>query len=239
MAMSSWKKHSEFHNPMTAATTSSVCDPAAILGAAVSLKNACELSAAHDPGINLSECYNGGDEFMRQVMRVATLFETWCCEHVDYSQFPDVWPYLLEDKFGNACLEVMFVTGLAEFDQMACLRVAAQLRLPVKVIAGLAVPVDLAADNPNGASPFRRFQIRTVRLHNEDSFISQYTPDDDPDDEEFGAIFFGLYGLDADGFAEHIADRNNYAAAYALAARLAPGILFPESPTLVDSLSKS
>jgi hypothetical protein len=219
---------------------SSVCDtdPAAILGAALSLKTACE-DMARKERVNLSECYNGGDEFMRQVMRVATLFETWCCEHVDYSQFSDVWPYLLEDKFGDACLEVMLFAGLAEFDHRACLRVAAQLRLPVKVVAGLSVPVDLRADNPNGASPFRSFQIRTVRLHNEDNFISQYTPDDDSDDEKFGVIFFGLYGLDEHGIAEHIADRDSYANALSLAVKLAPGILFPSVPTLIDSFPPS
>jgi hypothetical protein len=210
-------------------------DPAAILGAAVSLKKACEEAAANDRSISLSEAYNGGDEFMRQVMHVATLFETWCSEHVDFSRISDVWPYLLEDKFGEACLEVMFATGLTKFDRTACLRVAMHLRLPVAVTVGLDVPVDLTSDNPIAASPFRRFQIRTLRLHHEDRFISQYTLGDDPDDAEYGPVFFGLYGLDEDGTAEHIADRDNYADTFSLAAKLTPGIAFPAAPTLVDS----
>jgi hypothetical protein len=105
------------------------------------------------------------------------------------------------------------------------------------VAAGLDVTVDLTAENPNAASPFHRFQIRTVRLHHEDRFISQYTPDDDPDDEEYGPVFFGLYGLEEDGTAEHIADRDTYTDALSLVMRLAPGIPFPAAPTLLDSFA--
>lgn len=221
---------------MTDGSLSSVYepDPAAILGAAVSLKKTCE-DIAKKERINLSECYNGGDEFMRQVMRVANLFETWCCEHVDFSQFSDVWPYLLEDKFGDAFLKVSYPTCLNEFNSMGCLRVAMALALPVRVVEGLPVPVNLTAANPNPASPFRHLQIRTVRRHHKDNEISQYTPNDEPDDDDFGTVFFGLYGLEDDGVAEHIADRDSYAQALALAGKLAPGIQFPHDPTLVDS----
>ena len=61
------------------------------------------------------------------------------------------------------------------------------------------------------------------------------TPRDEPDDDEFGAVFFGLYGLEVDGVAEHIADRDSYAQALALAEKLAPGVGFPLDPTLLDS----
>jgi hypothetical protein len=200
----------------------------------VSLKQTCE-DIARRERINLSECYNGGDEFMRQVMRIATMFESWCCDHVDFSQFSDVWPYLLEDKFGAAFLKVSYPTCLTEFDSMGCLRAAMELTLPVKVVQGLPVPVDLTAANPVPASPFRHFQIRTVRRHNQDNVISQYTPNDEPDDDDFGVVFFGLYGLEEDGVAEHIADRDSYAQALALAEKLAPGVGFPLDPTLLDS----
>jgi hypothetical protein len=235
--MGSRENFSAIQHAMDAETNSFVFspDPAAILGAAVSLKKVCEDLAKRDR-INLSECYNGGDEFMRQVMRVATLFETWCCEHVDFNQSAEVWPYLLEDKFGDAFLNVSYPSCLVEFDFMMCLRVAMSLALPVKVIEGLPVPVNLAAANPNAASAFKQFQIRTVRRHHEDNDLWQYMVDDDPDDEEFGSVFFGLYGLDADGLAEHIADRDSYAGVIALAVKLVPGILFPEAPTLRDSL---
>lgn len=215
-------------------TTTTDPDPAAILGAAVSLKEACE-AAAKAMGVNLSECYYGGDEFMRQVMRVATLFEMWSCEFIDFDRFPEVWPYLLEDKFGHAFLEVSDVSCLKEFDGMGCLRIAMSMLLPVKVMGDIPVPVNLSAMNPNPASSFRGFQIRTVRLHHEDNEIHQYTPHDDPEDDEFGPVLFGLYGLDEDGFAEHIADRGSYAHALSLAVKLAPGVAFPATLTLADS----
>lgn len=175
---------------------------------------------------------------MRQVMRVATMFESWCCDHVDFSEFSDVWPYFLEDRLGEVCVNVMSATALAEFDQRECLTVAMRLRLPVKVVGELAVPVNLEAANPNPASGFRHFQIRSVRRHHENNDISQFTADDEPDDDNFGPVFFGLYGLDANGIVEHISDRDTYVGVYTLAAKLAPGILLPESPTLVDSLVK-
>jgi hypothetical protein len=226
----------ELENPVTTTTFISACDPdpAAILGAAVSLKKMCEDIAGKER-INLSECYNGGDEFMRQVMRVASLFETWCCQYLDFNQFSDVWPYLLEDKFGDAFLMVSYPTCLTEFDSIGCLRVAMELALPVRVVEGLPVPVDITAANPNSASVFRRFQIRTLRRHNQGSDICQYTPNDDPDDAEFGTVFFGFYGLEENGIAEHIADRDSYAHAFVLAGKLVPGIQFPQCPTLLDS----
>ncbi len=220
---------------MQGITPAQATDPAAILGAAISLKAACE-SEARERYLNLSVCYNGGDEFMRQVMRVATLFEQWCCEHVDFDQCSEVWPYLLEDKFGDSMLVVCGTEGLASFDEAACLRVAIEMRLPVKVLSCLHVPVNLTASNPQTGSPFQCYQIRSVRLHHEDGSVEQYTRGDDPEDENFGEVFFGLYGLEEDGVAEHIADRGSYAALLMLARKLAPGILFPEAPTLLDSL---
>src|SRR5262245_39766903 len=106
--MSSRRKIRAFPTMTTPNESSSVeidgLDPAAVFGAAMSLWEACEASARNDSKLNLSESYHGMDELMRQVMRVATLFESWCCEHLDFDQFSDVWPYFLEDKFGEACL---------------------------------------------------------------------------------------------------------------------------------------
>ena len=79
-------------------------DSAAVFGAALSLRQACREAAARDPHLNLSDCYNGMDEFMREVMRVGNLFEDWACGHVAFEEHSEVWPYFLEDKFGAACL---------------------------------------------------------------------------------------------------------------------------------------
>lgn len=80
-------------------------DPAAILGAACSIRRHAELLAGNH-GKDLSAVYNGNDEFMRICMTVAVEFEQWACEHVQFDQLDEVWPYLLDDKFGEAAIEV-------------------------------------------------------------------------------------------------------------------------------------
>ena len=104
-------------------------DPAAIFAIAISLWRECHKRAASDPKINLSDAYNGIDELMREVMRVATFFESWACEHVDFNQLTDVWPYFLEDQVGKECLSILLATNLADFDEHDCCRVATRLRL--------------------------------------------------------------------------------------------------------------
>lgn len=58
---------------------------------------------------------------MRIVMNVANLFEGWACKHIDFDQNMDVWPYRLEDDFGEACLAEMFADSLDHFDEDDCL----------------------------------------------------------------------------------------------------------------------
>ena len=70
-------------------------DPAAVLGCALSLREACLKNAETNPQLNLSDCYNGMDQFMREMMRVANLFEAWACAHVVFDELNDVWPYLM------------------------------------------------------------------------------------------------------------------------------------------------
>src|SRR6185436_8295233 len=82
-------------------------DPAAVFACALSLREACLKSAKANPQLNLSESYNGMDEFRREMMRVGNLLEAWACAHVVFDEVNDVWPYLMEDKFGDACLEFM------------------------------------------------------------------------------------------------------------------------------------
>ncbi len=103
-------------------------DDAAIFGAAVSLYEASKLAATVD---DISEAYHGGDEFMRQIFRVANLFENWACENVDFAATPEVWPYLLEDKFGDACIEAVGLLRLRSFSKTECLAVAELLKLPL------------------------------------------------------------------------------------------------------------
>ena len=115
-------------------------DPAAIFACALSVREACLKSAKANPQLNLSECYNGMDQFLREMMRVANLFEAWACEHVAFEQTSEVWPYLMEDKFGDTCLESILPSALAEFDDSDCLRVALRLRLPIRTGAETGGP---------------------------------------------------------------------------------------------------
>jgi hypothetical protein len=81
-------------------------DPAGVFAAALSLWQACQKCARSDR-LDLSECYNGMDQLMRVIMGIANQFEAWACEHVDFKSYHLVWPYHLEDSFGDACLEAI------------------------------------------------------------------------------------------------------------------------------------
>jgi hypothetical protein len=203
-------------------------DPAAVFACASSLYNACTKAAAGDPSMNLSEAYHGGDQFMREVMRVGELFESWACKHVDFDALNDVWPYLLEGRFGEACLEFMDAGAFAGFTEEDCLRVAFRLRLPISVDGGVPVPVFLEREHPNSTAAFRFIRIRTVWDALDESGVESFNWEDDPFDEEYSSPYFGIYGVDEDGTVEHIADRDRYSAARELIEMLVPGIGFPE-----------
>jgi len=203
-------------------------DPAA--SCALSLREACLKSAAANPQLNLSESYNGMDEFMREMMRVANLFEAWACAHVVFEEMSEVWPYFIEEEFGDACLKSILPGALAEFDDSDRLRVALRLRLPIQADEKLRVPVDVRAPNPNGGSEIREFRIHTVRDDLDEGDVAPFTTDDDPFDEEFGPPYFALYGVVDDGLLEHIADRDTYSESLSLAQKLAPGVALPLKP---------
>jgi hypothetical protein len=211
-------------------STDHLPDPAGIFACALSLWHECKQHAAANASLNLSESYNGMDQFMREVMRIASQFETWACKHVHFDDFSEIWPYHLEESFGKACLAVILPSALAEFDETDCLRVAMHLKLPIIIDDELRVPIDVKAMNPVPGSAFREFRIQTARDSIEDDDSAPFTPDDDPFDEEFGAPYVGLYGISDDGLLEHIADRRTYAEAVTLARKLAPGVEFPQEP---------
>ncbi len=104
-------------------------DPAAIFAIATSLWVQCHKHSATDHSINLSDSYSGMDGFMREIMRIAAQFEAWACKHVHFDELTDVWPYMLEDRFGKECLSILLAEKLSDFDEHDCRRVAARLRL--------------------------------------------------------------------------------------------------------------
>lgn len=204
-------------------------DPAAVCACALSLHAACLKRAEVEPGLNLSDAYQGMDTFMREVMRVGEMFEEWACRHVAFQELDDVWPYLLEDRFGAACLEIMSAESLAGFDADDCLRIASRLRLPMWLDRSLPLPFCVEAPNPVAGASFERVKIQTVRheLHDDGETVP-YMEDDEPFDENYDAPVFRIYGVDAAGLLEHIADRETYESARSLLVNLLPGIGFPE-----------
>jgi hypothetical protein len=203
-------------------------DPAAVFGCAISLYHECQRICKSEGRPNLSECYNGGDEFMRVVMRTAARFERWACSHIAFAELDDVWPYLMEDQFGLACVEVMGASNLAEFDDSDCLPVALHLRLPIRLDTNLPVPVKMIAVNPTTDSGFFAFGILTMRKSDDGEDCEPLSIDDDPYDAEFELPYFSLFGIGKDGIREHIADRNTYSEAVSLARKIAPGIAFQD-----------
>lgn len=210
----------------------SEADPAAVFAVALSLWKAVHEHGARNPDFNISEAYNGGDEFMRVVMRIGHKFEEWACVHVVFEETEEVWSYDLEDRFGTACLATMGAEALASFEDIDCLRVAWQLGLPLRTDGKLPVPVSVSAQNPVIGSDFRAFRIQTYRQPLDGDSIVAFTTSDEVCDDEFGPPGFGLYGVDAAGLLEHIADRTTYREAVALARKLAPGLELPDVPVV-------
>lgn len=203
-------------------------DPAAVFAIATSLRKACEEAEASDPSLNLGAGYNGWDQFTRELMRVAVMFEVWACLHVAFDHLEHTWSYFLENSFGMACLKVMAAGELASFDADDCLRIAFRLRLPIWENGELPIPVDVIVDNTIVGSAFKAFRIQTVRDLLAESQIVPFTDSDDPFDENLGERYFGIYGVDEEGFLEHIADRGSYVLARELVLNLAPAAVCAE-----------
>jgi hypothetical protein len=205
-------------------------DPAAIFAAAFSLWEACSLRAKLYPDINLSHAYDGYDQLMREVMRIAELFERWACDHIDFDQNEEVWPYLLGDRFGQTCLKIFDVAELASFAEKDCFRIAVKLSLPIRGDTGLPLPVDVICRHPNPTSEFKSFRIQTIRKSAHGDVISTFSAHDDPCDPSFEAPFFAIYGIRSHDVLEHIADRWTYSEATHLLSNLIPGIEIPAFP---------
>jgi hypothetical protein len=201
-------------------------DPAPVFGCALSLWKEFKKPSSDAGNVNVSECYNGGDEFMRVIMRVGICFEKWASQHIAFDHLDDVWPYLMETDFGATCLRVHGAMSLAKFNTDVCLRVALALRLPIRLDTSLPVPVEVIVPNPTIGSEFRALGIVTMRESSDGEDHDPLTVDDDPFDPEFEPPFFSLFGVDEGGGREHIADRETYAEAVNLACKLAPNIEF-------------
>lgn len=203
-------------------------DPAAVFAIATSLRKACEETEAADPSLDLGAAYNGWDQFTRELMRVAGMFEEWSCLHVAFDHLEETWSYFLENAFGEACLKVMEAGTLASFDADDCLRVAFLLQLPIWENGELPIPVDVIVDNTVVGSAFKAFRIQTMRDLLAEPQVLPFTKSDDPFDENLGERYFSIYGVGEDGLLEQIADRSSYSLARELVLKLAPGVVCAE-----------
>lgn len=218
-----------------------VADPAAVLGCALSLYKAGH-ERAERLEYSLSDLYNGGDQFMREVMRVATAFEDWACEHIQFDKLYDVWPYTLEDKFGPAVLTVLGGNKgggyIGEFVDCHCLLTAVELGLPIKAYGVVRVPLTLRADNPAGGE-FTAYEISRLCCDGDEENIVSFNEGhlySDPNN--LSGHCFGVYGINGKGQAEHIADRADYAGALELVRKMAPGIVMPDEPVFQPAEKK-
>lgn len=204
-------------------------DPAAVFACSISLRDACD-QAAKLNNLNLSGLFNGVDQFYREAMRIAALFEEWACKHVAFDEMCDVWPYLLEDKFGAACLQHMRVEDLSGFDAEDCAAVAMQLLLPLHYQEQPRLPLDVVAPNPVPASPFTHWRIQTIRCLSGDDSFEPMIYGDDPFDPEYEPSILALYGVNAEGLAEHVKDFERYADALTFVTKIAPWVDLPSEP---------
>lgn len=105
-------------------------DPAAVLGAAMSLFNTAEKQAKKER-LDISAIYNGGDAFMRACLTVAWRFEHWATGNADFDRCEDVWPYALQDRFGPLALAACGGPGsLYNLDETAFRTIADQILNP-------------------------------------------------------------------------------------------------------------
>lgn len=205
-------------------------DPAAVFAAATSLWQACHQREANDPALNLAAAYQGMDELMRVVMRVAEYFEAWACRHVVFTHIDATWSYLLIDRFGAACLKAIPPTALSTFNSVACLCVSFHLRLPLRADGSLPLPVDVRASHPAPNSGFAELRIQSVRDELASDQTIPFTEDQDPFDTAMGPPYFALYGRSNNDLWEHIADRKSYSEARLLALKLVPNLEIPITP---------
>lgn len=107
-------------------------DPAAVLAAACSLKAVWIDRVDLETRLHLGKRLPGVDAVMRETLGIAIRFEDWACRHVDFAELGEVWPYLLEAEFGEACKAVLEGVDPSSFDEAHCLSVARFLGLPLR-----------------------------------------------------------------------------------------------------------
>lgn len=223
-------------------TRTEVKDPAAVMAIAMSLRKSLEAYSLPE-NVTMSDLFQGIDNLFRACMHVATVFEVWACDHVFFDEVVDVWPYLLEDKFGDAFLQPYRLgreefntlpTDLTSFIPADCLNMAMKLGLPLLYSDEARMPLLAEILNPVPRSIYKYWRIQTVRhrSENEEAGWEPLVYGDNPHDPDWDYPELGFYGVFEDGTLEHLSDHPTYAAAVERAKRLAPTADFPEQPII-------
>ena len=152
-----------------------------------------------------------------------------------FEALTDVWPYLLMDRFGEACLTKVPLEAMADLGSDDLPVVAMHMEVPLMYREGSNLPLDLVAPNPVAKSAFVQWRIQTVRGRREEAKMEPMRYGDDPHDPEYEPPVVALYGVDATGELEHLRDSASYAEARSLVMKLAPGVAFPEMPLVTAS----
>lgn len=202
-------------------------DPAGVFAAANSLWNAIFEESTRPEKLSLSDYYQGLDQLMREVMRVGTLFETWCCRHVAFDELDEVWPYFIADNFGPTWTRIEDAYSLAAFNERDCLRAAWYLGVPIRISNEFVLPLAVRAQNPTSTLPFTQFWIRTTQTSINSNDTKLFTVFDDLFDKRFSTPCYSLYGDNTSGDTEHIASRATYQLIASFASRLIPNVAFP------------
>ncbi len=90
-------------------------DPAGEFAAAKSLY--AHILASHSVE-EITDNHESQENVMRSVMTLAQAFEAWACRYVDFDRMQDRWPYLLEDRFGEAVFQVWDGSGIDLLDSL-------------------------------------------------------------------------------------------------------------------------
>jgi hypothetical protein len=111
-------------------------DSAGVFAAALSLWSIVAKDVK--PYSEFAEAVGGCDNLMRITIDIATAWEAWACDHINFDETEDVWPYMIQDKFGSAfektrsLLDVFTTYKNSQDLNTTFHRIAARLELPMK-----------------------------------------------------------------------------------------------------------
>jgi hypothetical protein len=201
-------------------------DKAAELGIAMGVYN----HYSYKSDLDISNEYNGADEFMRRCQHLGQVFEAWCCAHVNFSRMIEIWPYYAEDYIGPSVDKLLVERCVpASWSEEELLALAVLLHLPVRVRTTENVSFSMEWEAQNWSSDeIKLYQVRTVRHSTDGKSVEHYTHEHvlarpvPPIWLTPNPVLFALYGAQdkEDTTWEFLFERQSYAELYSLVKRL-------------------